>query len=73
MQCTGHGKVEVMVSDSGPGIPEEVIDEIFDTFYTTRPNGTGLGLSIARIIVETYWDKTGLLQRNKPPLRGHVR
>ena len=47
-------KVEVVVSDSGPGIPEQVIDEIFDTFYTTKPHGTGLGLSIARTIVDTY-------------------
>ena len=43
-----------MVSDSGPGIPEHVLDEIFDTFYTTKQHGTGLGLSIARTIVETY-------------------
>jgi signal transduction histidine kinase len=50
-------KVEVVVSDSGPGIPEQVIDEIFDTFYTTKPHGTGLGLSIARTIVETYGGK----------------
>jgi signal transduction histidine kinase len=64
MQCTGHGKVEVVVSDSGPGIPEEAIDEIFDTFYTTRANGTGLGLSIARIIVETYRDK--IWAKNRP-------
>ena len=47
-------KVEVVVSDTGPGIPEQVIDEIFDTFYTSKPHGTGLGLSIARTIVETY-------------------
>src|SRR5258705_11505267 len=50
-------KVEVVVSDSGPGIPEQVIDEIFDTFYTTKPHGTGLGLSIARTIVDTYGGK----------------
>ena len=50
-------KVEVVVSDSGHGIPEQVIDEIFDTFYTTKPHGTGLGLSIARTIVDTYGGK----------------
>jgi signal transduction histidine kinase len=50
-------KAEVVVSDSGPGIPEQAIDEIFDTFYTTKPHGTGLGLSIARTIVETYGGK----------------
>jgi signal transduction histidine kinase len=47
-------KVEVVVSDSGPGISEQVIGEIFDTFYTTKPHGTGLGLSIARTVVEIY-------------------
>jgi signal transduction histidine kinase len=46
--------VEVTVADTGPGIPADKIDEIFDTFYTTKENGTGLGLSIARTIVETY-------------------
>jgi signal transduction histidine kinase len=50
-------KVEVVVSDSGPGIPELVIDEIFDTFYTTKLLGTGLGLSIARTIIDTYGGK----------------
>jgi signal transduction histidine kinase/ABC-type uncharacterized transport system substrate-binding protein len=46
--------VEVLVSDSGPGIPRESLKQIFETFYTTKVNGTGLGLSIARTIVETY-------------------
>jgi signal transduction histidine kinase len=52
-----NSKVEVVVNDSGPGIPEQVIDEIFDTFYTTKEHGTGLGLSIARTIIETYGGK----------------
>jgi signal transduction histidine kinase/ABC-type uncharacterized transport system substrate-binding protein len=50
-------KVEVVVSDSGPGIPEPVIDQIFETFYTTKSDGTGLGLSIARTIVDMYGGK----------------
>ena len=40
--------------NTGTGIPEDKLGEIFDTFYTTKEHGTGLGLSIARTIVETY-------------------
>jgi signal transduction histidine kinase len=46
--------VEVSVTDTGTGIPEDKLGEIFDTFYTTKEHGTGLGLSIARTIVATY-------------------
>jgi signal transduction histidine kinase len=42
----------VSVSDNGPGIPEDKLKRIFETFYTTKRQGTGLGLSIARTIVE---------------------
>jgi signal transduction histidine kinase len=50
----GESTVEVSVSDSGPGIPEHKLGEIFETFYTTKEQGTGLGLSVARTIIETY-------------------
>jgi signal transduction histidine kinase len=50
----GESSVEVSVSDSGTGIPEHALGQVFDTFYTTKKQGTGLGLSIARTIVETY-------------------
>jgi signal transduction histidine kinase len=49
--------VEVSVSDTGMGIPEGKLSEIFETFYTTKDQGTGLGLSVARTIVETYGGK----------------
>ena len=53
----GEATAEVSVSDSGAGIPEGRLDEVFDTFYTTKENGTGLGLSVARTIIETYEGK----------------
>jgi C4-dicarboxylate-specific signal transduction histidine kinase len=53
----GESTAEVSVIDSGTGIPEAKLSEVFDTFYTTKEHGTGLGLSIARTIVETYGGK----------------
>ena len=54
------GRVIATVSDSGPGIPPENLETVFERFYTSRPKGaafggnSGLGLSIARQIVEAH-------------------
>jgi len=45
-------RVRVIVSDSGPGIPEENLVKIFDPFFTTSPDGIGLGLTISLNILE---------------------
>jgi signal transduction histidine kinase len=50
----GDSEVEVSVADSGTGIPSDKLKDVFQTFFTTKPQGTGLGLSIARTIIETY-------------------
>lgn len=42
----------ITVSDSGPGIPEEIEHRIFDPFFTTKKDGTGLGLCIVQRIIE---------------------
>ncbi|WP_306433037.1 ATP-binding protein [Paenibacillus sp. J31TS4] len=44
-------KVCIEIHDTGPGIPNFVIDKIFDPFYTTKENGTGLGLSVCQRII----------------------
>jgi nitrogen fixation/metabolism regulation signal transduction histidine kinase len=45
---------EICVSDNGPGIPNELIDEIFVPFFTTKQNGSGIGLSISRQIMRSH-------------------
>ncbi len=45
---------QIDISDTGPGIPEEIRDRIFDPFFTTDPKGTGLGLSITKQIVTAH-------------------
>jgi PAS domain S-box-containing protein len=49
----GRGRVAVEISDTGGGIPEEVLPRIFDPFFTTKPVGvgTGLGLSICHSLI----------------------
>lgn len=48
------GRVAVRVSDTGPGIPEDEINRIFQPFYTTKESGTGLGLSISYGIIRGH-------------------
>ena len=53
------GAVRVDVTDTGPGIPPEVLPRIFDAYFSSKKTGTGLGLPIARRIVEEHG---GMLQ-----------
>lgn len=48
--------LQVLIEDSGPGIPAEILDNIFDPFYTTKPvgKGTGLGLDIVKRIIDQH-------------------
>ena len=54
----GHGSgpstVDIVVEDTGPGIPEQDHDKLFIPFYTRRSGGTGLGLALSRRIVHAH-------------------
>jgi hypothetical protein len=47
-------QIEIIVSDTGPGIPSEIETRIFEPFFSTKPSGTGLGLVIAATIAEAH-------------------
>ena len=63
------GWVAISFTDTGPGIPPEIVGRLFDPFFTTKSpgEGTGLGLSICQRLVDSY---QGRLEVHSPPGRG---
>jgi len=49
-----RGQLQISVSDTGVGIPQEQADQIFNAFFSTKTQGTGMGLSISRSIIESH-------------------
>jgi two-component system sensor kinase FixL len=49
-----EGVVEVCVADTGPGVPPEICDRLFEPFVTSKPKGMGMGLSVCQRIVEAH-------------------
>jgi C4-dicarboxylate-specific signal transduction histidine kinase len=49
--------VLVAISDSGPGVPAEDRERIFESFFTTKPDGVGIGLSICRSIIDAHFGR----------------
>ena len=63
--------IEIAVRDHGPGLPDEVLNHLFEPFYTTKPagEGLGLGLAISLTIVESYG---GTLSTDNAPEGGAI-
>jgi two-component system sensor histidine kinase DctS len=53
-RASGPGWLEFVVTDVGPGIPQEVQQQLFTPFFTTKSEGMGLGLSLCRTVVEQH-------------------
>ena len=62
-----NGKISILVSDNGPGIPPELRRKIFDAMVTTKQSGSGIGLPVARQILE---DMQGGLDLESEPGSG---
>jgi two-component system sensor histidine kinase DctS len=53
-RASGAGWLEFVVTDVGPGIPQEIQQQLFTPFFTTKTEGMGLGLSLCRTVVEQH-------------------
>ena len=65
-------KVLISVRDNGPGIPQKILDKIFQPFFTTKPTGqgTGLGLSLSYDIVKAHGGELTVKTLKNPPSGG---
>jgi PAS domain S-box-containing protein len=52
-QLAEDGQIHVSIHDTGPGLPLDKVDQIFDAFFTTKPQGSGMGLAICKSIIES--------------------
>ncbi|MFT3907769.1 MAG: PAS domain S-box protein [Steroidobacteraceae bacterium] len=50
----GPDHVAICVSDTGPGVPPDCVQRLFEAFFTTKPEGTGLGLAISRSLITDH-------------------
>jgi len=61
-----ENEVKIQIEDSGPGIPEDKIEQMFDPLFTTKSTGTGLGLVSCKNIIERH--KGSISVKNNPTI-----
>jgi C4-dicarboxylate-specific signal transduction histidine kinase len=62
---TQNEQVAITIADHGPGIPADMMDQVFAPFFTTKTDGLGLGLNICRTIVESHGGKLSVANHPK--------
>ncbi|HYL81393.1 MAG TPA: ATP-binding protein, partial [Candidatus Acidoferrum sp.] len=60
---------KVRIADTGPGIPAENVDRVFDPYFTTKEGGTGLGLALAHKVIQ---DHHGSIRAENAPGAGAI-
>ena len=68
----GRDGVSVLIEDSGPGVPPEAREQIFNPFFTTKKDGVGLGLAIVAKIVDDHRGSIKLENDSKPGARFRI-
>ncbi len=54
IQADDKGCIDIILTDTGPGISDDIQDRIFEPFYTSRASGTGLGLSVVKLVAQAH-------------------
>jgi len=55
IDISGQDKgIEILIKDDGPGMPQAILDQVAEPFFTTKAQGTGLGLAVVRAVIEAH-------------------
>ena len=61
--------IDIIITDTGVGIPEKSLEHIFESFYTTKKNGSGIGLYVTQKIIQSH---NGNISVNSSPENGTI-